>query len=78
MSIGTLYSVIELLLDQGWIRRVDEPIPNSTKPRRRTILAVVLAGGSPLACLSFTGAPASKEEENAIEWIYPRKTTIVQ
>ena len=35
MSIGTLYSVIELLLDQGWIRRVDDPFPNGTERERK-------------------------------------------
>ncbi len=28
LSTGTLYGAIERLLDQDWIRRVDDPIPN--------------------------------------------------
>ena len=35
LSTGTLYGAIERLLDQGWIRRVDDPIPNGTnRPRK--------------------------------------------
>ena len=35
LSTGTLYGVIERLLDQGWIRRVDDPLPNSTNRKRK-------------------------------------------
>ena len=35
LSTGTLYGAIERLLDQGWICRVDDPIPNGTnRPRK--------------------------------------------
>ena len=35
LSTGTLYGAIERLLDQGWIRRVEDPIPNGTnRPRK--------------------------------------------
>jgi DNA-binding PadR family transcriptional regulator len=35
MSTGTLYGAIERLLEQSWIRRVDDPIPNGTnRPRK--------------------------------------------
>ena len=35
LSTGTLYGAIERLLDQGWIRRVEDPIPNDTnRPRK--------------------------------------------
>jgi len=35
LSTGTLYGAIERLLDQGWIRRVDDPIPNGTNRERK-------------------------------------------
>jgi DNA-binding PadR family transcriptional regulator len=35
LSTGTLYGAIERLLDQGWIRRVDDPIPNDTNRERK-------------------------------------------
>ena len=35
LSTGTLYGAIERLLDQEWIRRVEDPIPNSTKRQRK-------------------------------------------
>ena len=35
LSTGTLYGAIERLLDQGWIRRVDDPIPNVTNRKRK-------------------------------------------
>ena len=35
MSTGTLYGAIERLLDQGWILRVDDPIPNETNRQRK-------------------------------------------
>lgn len=35
LSTGTLYGAIERLLDQGWIRRVDDPIPNDTNRKRK-------------------------------------------
>ena len=35
LSTGTLYGAIERLLEQSWIRRVDDPIPNGTnRPRK--------------------------------------------
>ena len=35
LSTGTLYGAIERLLDQDWIRRVDDPLPNGTNRRRK-------------------------------------------
>ena len=36
LSTGTLYGAIKRLLDDGWIRRVDDPLPNGTKRQRKT------------------------------------------
>lgn len=36
MSTGTLYGAIERLLDQAWIRRVDDPMPNETNRERKS------------------------------------------
>lgn len=35
MSTGTLYGAIERLLEQGWIQRVEDPIPNETNRERK-------------------------------------------
>lgn len=35
LGTGTLYGAIKRLLDRGWIRRVDDPIPNSTDRQRK-------------------------------------------
>ncbi len=35
LSTGTLYGAIERLLDQNWIRRVEDPIPNGTNRERK-------------------------------------------
>jgi DNA-binding PadR family transcriptional regulator len=35
LSTGTLYGAIERLLDQSWIRRVEDPIPNDTNRERK-------------------------------------------
>jgi DNA-binding PadR family transcriptional regulator len=35
LSTGTLYGAIKRLLDQGWIRRVNDPISNSTDRERK-------------------------------------------
>ena len=35
LSTGTLYGAIERMLDQDWIRRVDDPIPNDTNRKRK-------------------------------------------
>ena len=35
LSTGTLYGAIKRLLDRNWIRRVDDPIPNSTDRKRK-------------------------------------------
>jgi DNA-binding PadR family transcriptional regulator len=35
LRTGTLYGAIKRLLDDGWIRRVDDPLPNSTKRKRQ-------------------------------------------
>ena len=37
LSTGTLYGAIERLLDQNWIYQVEDPIPNDTNRKRRTI-----------------------------------------
>jgi len=36
LSTGTLYGAIKRLLGRGWIRRVDDPIPNSTDRDRKS------------------------------------------
>lgn len=36
LSTGTLYGVIKRLLDRDWIRRVDDPIPNSSNRERKS------------------------------------------
>lgn len=36
LSTGTLYGAIQRLLDQGWIRRVEDPIPNDTDRERKS------------------------------------------
>jgi DNA-binding PadR family transcriptional regulator len=36
LSTGTLYGAIKRLLDQGWIRRVDDPLPNTTDRERKS------------------------------------------
>jgi DNA-binding PadR family transcriptional regulator len=35
LSTGTLYGAIKRLLDRNWIRRVDDPLPNSTERERK-------------------------------------------
>ena len=35
LSTGTLYGAIKRLLDDGWIRRVDDPLPNGTERERK-------------------------------------------
>ncbi|HBY08946.1 MAG TPA: PadR family transcriptional regulator [Chloroflexi bacterium] len=35
LSTGTLYGAIKRLLDEGWIRRVDDPLPNGTERERK-------------------------------------------
>lgn len=35
LSTGTLYGAIKRLLHDGWIRRVDDPLPNSTQRKRK-------------------------------------------
>ena len=35
LSTGTLYGAIKRLLDQEWIRRVDDPLPNHTDRDRK-------------------------------------------
>lgn len=36
LSTGTLYGAISRLLDRGWIRRVDDPVPNVTDRERKS------------------------------------------
>jgi DNA-binding PadR family transcriptional regulator len=35
LSTGTLYGAIKRLLDDGWIRRVDDPLPKDTRRERK-------------------------------------------
>ena len=35
LSTGTLYGAIKRLLDRGWIRRVEDPLPNGTNRERK-------------------------------------------
>jgi DNA-binding PadR family transcriptional regulator len=35
LSTGTLYGAIRRLLDDGWIRRVDDPLPEAGKRERK-------------------------------------------
>jgi DNA-binding PadR family transcriptional regulator len=35
LSTGTLYGAIRRLLDDGWIRRVDDPLPETGKRERK-------------------------------------------
>lgn len=35
LSTGTLYGAIERLLEQDWIRRVEDPLPNETNRERK-------------------------------------------
>ena len=35
LSTGTLYGAIKRLLDDGWIKRVDDPLPNGTNRARK-------------------------------------------
>lgn len=35
LSTGTLYGAIKRLLDDGWIRRVDDPRPDDTRRERK-------------------------------------------
>jgi DNA-binding PadR family transcriptional regulator len=35
LSTGTLYGAIKRLLDDGWIRRVDDPDPDATERERK-------------------------------------------
>ena len=35
LSTGTLYGAIKRLLNDGWICRVDDPLPNTTKRERK-------------------------------------------
>ena len=35
LSTGTLYGAIERLLEQDWIRRVEDPLPNVTNRKRK-------------------------------------------
>jgi len=35
LSTGTLYGAIERLLDQGWIRRVEDPVPSGASRKRK-------------------------------------------
>jgi len=36
LSTGTLYGAIKRLLDDGWICRVNDPIPNNTERERKS------------------------------------------
>ena len=43
LSTGTLYGAIKRMLDDGWICRVDDPLPNTTK-RDRKVYALTERG----------------------------------
>ena len=43
LSTGTLYGAIKRLLDDDWIERVDDPLPNNTD-RQRKAYALTLSG----------------------------------
>jgi DNA-binding PadR family transcriptional regulator len=36
LSTGTLYGAIRRLLDQGWIERTEDPLPDQTARKRQT------------------------------------------
>jgi DNA-binding PadR family transcriptional regulator len=38
ISTGTLYGAIKRLLDQGWIARVADPLPNGTDRQRKVYI----------------------------------------
>jgi len=38
LSTGTLYGAIKRLLDRGWIRRVEDPLPNGTDRERKAYI----------------------------------------
>ena len=38
LSTGTLYGALKRLLEQGWIKRVDDPEPNDTARPRKVYL----------------------------------------
>jgi DNA-binding PadR family transcriptional regulator len=38
LSTGTLYGAIKRLLDDRWIRRVDDPLPSSTQRKRKAYM----------------------------------------
>ena len=42
LSTGTLYGAIKRLLDDGWIRRVDDPQPNNTQRKRKAYVLTEL------------------------------------
>ena len=44
LSTGTLYGAIPRLLDDGWIRRVVDPLPNSSTKRERKAYALTEQG----------------------------------
>jgi DNA-binding PadR family transcriptional regulator len=35
LSTGTLYGALKRLLDQGWVKRVDDPAPDDTNRERK-------------------------------------------
>jgi len=42
LSTGTLYGAIKRLLNQDWIRRVEDPIPNGTDRERKAYILTEL------------------------------------
>ncbi len=38
LSTGTLYGALKRLLDEGWIIRVDDPVPNETDRERKAYI----------------------------------------
>jgi DNA-binding PadR family transcriptional regulator len=40
LSTGTLYGAIKRLLDDGWIHRMDDPLPNRTQCERKAYVLI--------------------------------------
>ena len=45
LSTGTLYGAIKRLLDRGWIRSVEDPLPNPTERPRKAYALTELGRG---------------------------------
>ena len=64
LSTGTLFGAIKRLLDQGWIKRVEDPIPNQGGRVRKTY------------ALTETGRAVLKVEVNRLAKIVDLAKTI--